>query len=238
MHGNFALNAKQEIDLRLYEKRFISENGEDGILQKIFSVIGSTSQYYLEFEAGNGHFQSNTKYLKRKYEWKGLLLDQSHKNPAINLHKETITSENICIILKKYNVPHEFDLAVIKLNGNEFYVWKALNALYKPRVVLIRFNQDFNYDEDKVLVYNASCRDQCPAASMLALYYLGKHLNYSLIYQESNGINLFFIRNDVLESTNITFKNTNEVSKLYTGTSRPVDTRMFTSSLLILAHDT
>lgn len=36
----------------------------------------------------------------------GLLMDGSNENPAINLHKEYMTSENIADLFKKYNVPH------------------------------------------------------------------------------------------------------------------------------------
>src|SRR5579872_169982 len=104
------LTQKTEIDLRLYEKRLISRHGQDGILQKIFDLIKAPSRYFVELEAGNGHYQSTTKYLKKKYGWKGLLLDRTYENPALNLHKESVTPENVCMIFKKYNVPHEFDL--------------------------------------------------------------------------------------------------------------------------------
>jgi hypothetical protein len=221
-HQNITLPDNAEIDLRLYEKRLISKYGEDGILQKIFSVIETPSGYYVEVQAGSGHYQSMTKYLKKKHGWKGLLLDRTYDNPALNLHKEAINPDNVCDILKKYNVPHEFDLMVISNTQMEFYVWNALSASYKPKVVVISFNQDFNYNDDVVRPYGSSLNQQSPDASILALYVLGRNLGYSLVYQESTANYLFFIRDDVLRATQVTFKNTNAVSTLYTGTPKNI----------------
>lgn len=188
----------KEIDLRMYEKRLMSAHGEDGILQKIFSLIESPLRYCVELYAGNGHFQSNSKYLRKKNGWKGLLLDKNHDNPAINLHKELINAENICVILQKYNTPHEFDLAIITQLGCELHVWKALSALYSPRVVVISFNN----------------------ANMSALYELGRNLRYSLIYQESTAHHFFFMRDDIIIENQLSFKNINDLSLLHTGTTK------------------
>lgn len=227
----------QEIDLSLYEKRLISQNGEDGVIQKIFNLIGTTSKYYVEFGAGDGHFCSNTKYLREKYKWSGLLLEGSGKDiPEINLHKEFITAENICTLFAKYNVPYEFDLISIDIDRNDFYVWKALSEFYRPRVVIIESNFCLNYNEDKVVryaPYESGC-DDYSGASVLALYNLGRHLGYSLVYEESNGVNLFFIRDDILKKLSLTFKNINNVEKLYCGHPKYLDTR---KSNFISSHE-
>ena len=235
IYANASL-ANTDIDLRLYEKRLISAHGQDGILQKIFSLIETPSGYYVEFEAGNGHFQSATKYLKKKYGWKGLLLDQVHDNPALNLHKESITPESVCAVLNRYSVPHDFDLAIINGGGMEFYIWRALSISYSPKIIVIRFNQDFNCDDDKVRKYDSSYQGTLPGASILALCTLGRYLGYSLVYQESTANNLFFIRNDLLNENHVTFKDMNDVAKLYTGTPKAINAADFASSLVILSH--
>ena len=219
----------EEVDLRPYEIQRISQQGEDGILEKIFQLIGTTNKYYVEFGAGNGHYCSNTKWLKEKYGWTGLLLDGACSNKMdddlkINLHKEFITAENICDIFKKYNVPSEFDLISIDIDNNDFYVWKALTKEYKPRVVVIEFNSLFKPDEDKVVRYEAdrSELDIHFGSSIKALFNLGRALGYSLVYEESRGINLFFIRDDAIESSNITFKDINDVHALYKPLPDPV----------------
>lgn len=245
---NMCNSREDEIDLRMYEIRRITQHGEDGVLEKIFQLIGTTNKYYVEFGAGDGHFCSNVKYLREKYGWTGLLMDggcsnNMNDNARINLHKEFITAENVCSLFKKYNVPYEFDLISIDIDRNDFYVWNALSKYYKPRVVVIEFNSLFNFDEDKVIKYSAYeiwHGDHYYGASILALFNLGRKLGYSLIYEESAAINLFFIRDDVLESSKIKFKNVNNVEKIYKPLPSPVfmDQKIvnakFTSSVKVL----
>jgi len=52
-------------------------------------------------------------------------------------------------------------------------------------------------------------------ASILAFYNLGKKYNYSLVYANEKGVNLFFINNDVLTESFFTIKNINDVEKIY-----------------------
>lgn len=61
-------------DVNLHEQKIYSQNGEDGILEYIFSVIGTTNQFSVEFGVGNG-FECNTVYLLEKKGWKGLMMD-------------------------------------------------------------------------------------------------------------------------------------------------------------------
>ena len=209
----------KEVDLRMYEKRLISQNGEDGVLEKIFKLIGTTNKYYVDFGAGDGHLWSNTKYLKEQFGWTGLLMDGSYPDdPSINLHREFITAENVCTLFNKYNVPRECDLVSIDIDRNDFYVWKVLCREYRPRVVVIEFNKYFNHNEDKVVIYDAHKTwngTEYSGASILAMLNLARVLGYSLVYQESEGVNLFFVRDDVLESTSVKFKNVNNVAKIY-----------------------
>lgn len=230
--------AQENIDLRLYEWRYISQNGEDGVLQKIFEVIGTTNKYYVDFGAGNGHYASNVKYLKEACGWNGLLLEglRTAGDPSINLHSAFITAENVCDIFKQHNVPKEFDLISIDIDGNDFYVWRELSKGYRPRVVVIEFNRCFDANEDKVMAYDAGYQwdgTEYYGSSIRALCNLGRSLGYSLVYQESAGVNLFFIRDDVLEQSGAVFKNSNDVTKLYYATPMRLDPRrrLFISSV-------
>jgi hypothetical protein len=212
-------NNASTIDLGLYEQQFISQFGEDGVIQKIFDVIGITNKYYVEFGAGNGHFCSDTKYLREKDSWKGLLLDGFYEtDSSINLHKEFITAENICNLFKKYDVPQEFDLLSIDIDMNDFYVWHALSKLYRPRVVVIEFNSYFDCKEDKVIKYSPSnvwAGDEYFGSGIRALFNLGRKIGYSLVYQESAGVNLFFIRDDVIDTCCYNFAHINNVEAIY-----------------------
>ena len=61
-------------DINSHEKKIYSQNGEDGILEFIFSKIGTTNKFSVEFGVGNG-FECNTVYLLEKKGWTGLMMD-------------------------------------------------------------------------------------------------------------------------------------------------------------------
>ncbi len=65
---------KNEFDINLHEKKIYSQKGEDGILEFIFSQIGTTNKFSVEFGVGNG-FECNTVYFLEKKGWKGLMMD-------------------------------------------------------------------------------------------------------------------------------------------------------------------
>jgi hypothetical protein len=210
-------NSKPEVDLEKYEKRVYSQNGEDGVLEKIFGIVGTTSRYYVEFGVENGN-ECNTRFLRQFYGWKGLMMDLSYQNHNINLNKEKITAENIVELFQKYQVPTEFDLLSIDIDLNDFHVWNTICQFYRPRVVVIEYNGCLSPHEDKVVIYypnNHWDGTNYYGASILAFYKLGRKYGYSLVYAENRGANIFFVRDDVLESCGSLFKNTNNVEKLF-----------------------
>src|SRR5262245_37269556 len=64
------------------EFRAFSENGEDGILLYLFSVIGTTNKQSVEMCAGDG-VECNTANLIINHGWKGLLFDGNDAGLAI-----------------------------------------------------------------------------------------------------------------------------------------------------------
>ncbi len=65
---------ENNFNINLHEKKIYSQNGEDGIIEFIFSVIGVTNKFSVEFGVGDG-FECNTIYLLEKKKWKGLMMD-------------------------------------------------------------------------------------------------------------------------------------------------------------------
>ncbi len=206
-----------QINLRPYEQKIFSQNGEDGITLAIFNLLGTTNKYYVEFGAENG-IECNTRVLRESFDWQGLMMDGRFENKSINLHQEFITAENINDLFEKYQVPEEFDLLSIDIDFNDFYIWNTISSKYSPRVVIIEYNATHLPDEDKVVVYqpfNSWDGTNYFGASILSLQRLGERHGYTLVYADKCGVNLFFIRNDILEVLNLHFINENNVSKIY-----------------------
>lgn len=210
----------QIVNLAKYEKKVFSQNGEDGVLQAIFDTIGETNRYYVEFGTESG-VECNTRCLREYRHWSGLLMDGGYNNPAINLHKEFITVENINSLFAKYNVPKQFDLLSIDIDYNDWHVWHAIDLSYQPRVVVIEYNSSLLPHEDRIAMYHPLGKwdgTNYFGASILAFYNLGVAKEYSLVYADANGINLFFIRNDVIaecKAKEIEFLSINDVNAIY-----------------------
>ena len=62
-------------ELREHERRVYSQGGEDGVIAHLFSCIGTTNRYFVEFGAWDGRHLSNTANLRLHAGWTGLLLD-------------------------------------------------------------------------------------------------------------------------------------------------------------------
>lgn len=190
--------------IALIERKEYSQNGEDGIIAAIFAMIGATNKYFVEFGVENG-IECNTRYLSKHKGWKGLLMDGSNENPAMNLHKEFITAENIEALFQKYNVPVEFDLLSIDIDGNDYWVWKAVTH-YKPRVVIMEYNACFPWNESKTIPYKADFqwdKTDYYGATLQAMVKLGAEKGYTLIATDRNGVNAFFVRKDVLKGIHV-----------------------------------
>ena len=127
------------IDLFEWEKSIYSQNGEDGIIEKIFDTIGkSDSPYYVEFGVEDGT-ECNTRYLREK-NWTGLMMDGGNYNKEINLQKEFIYQSNIIQLFKKYKVPKEFEFLSTDIDYNDFYVLMTILKSYKPKVRCAEYN--------------------------------------------------------------------------------------------------
>lgn len=186
-----------DTDMRPYVKKVYSQAGDDGIIQHIFELIGTTNKRCVEF--GEKGKKGNTKLLRTDKGWKATLFDP---NPLTSdSHKEFITAENVMDVFKKYKVPKIFDLLSIDIDGNDYWVWEALDeGVFKPRVVIIEFNPNFPIGDSRTIAYNPAHEYDKTiyyGASLTALQRLGRNKGYSLVHVESY-LNLYFVADDLL----------------------------------------
>ena len=145
-------NVKCEINwmfnLTNFEQRIRSQGGQDGVLKRIFEIIGTSNQYYVELGFNSPTFTtgSNSFHLHDQ-GWKGLILDNNHENPDINLQREFVTIWNVVPILEKYQVPYDVDYISIDIDSQDIWILKAIigdpDSKYRPRVISIEYNGHF-----------------------------------------------------------------------------------------------
>jgi hypothetical protein len=192
-----------------FHKSVFTQNGEDGLIDEIFRRIGVIDNYFVEF--GVHGIKNNSTYLLVK-GWKGLWIGGSEmggkiipgkfndlmKSGRLDFSRNWITRENIEGIFDEKRVPKKFDFLSIDLDGNDYWIWKAIQN-YSPRVVCIEYNATFPPDILWVMSYDPNhIWDQTNyfGASLKALEKLGKEKGYVLVGCDFAGCNVFFIRND------------------------------------------
>lgn len=201
-----------------HEKKVFSQNGEDGIIEWIFDTIGTTNKFYVEFGVENGT-ECNTKYLREKKGWTGLMMDGGNENKQINLQREFIYADNICQLFAKYNVPREFDLLSTDIDYNDFYVlYEIMKGGYRPRAICSEYNAFLGATDDKIVIYDPNMmwdRTQYFGASISAFAKLLDKFEYTIVAGTSIGVNIFFVRNDVLKNCVSQFKDAGNVGAIY-----------------------
>jgi hypothetical protein len=195
-------------DLRGFELTVSSQNGEDGILQEIFRRIGTTNRQFVEFGVESG-VQCNCAYLAREKGWSGLFMEADEADfakletnyrpfPGVCCRKTKVSSANIEQLLADHQVPVEPDLLSIDIDGNDYWVWKAIRN-WRPRVVAVEYNpfhlppKKWVMKEDPNYVWK---RTTYFGASLTSLTLLGREKGYTLVGTDSMGVNAFFVRDD------------------------------------------
>lgn len=187
--------------LESYSRNITSQNGEDGIIEKIFQVLGNQnySKWCVEFGAWDGKHCSNTYNLIVNKGWSSVLIEadsKKFKQLMSNLgDRENVycfnawvgfeSSDNLESILSKTSIPKEFGLVSIDVDGCDYYIWESMQN-YKPLVVIIEYNptipNDIIFVQDKDMLFKHG-------SSLLALIELGKQKGYELVaVTQTNGI--------------------------------------------------
>lgn len=199
--------------LNRFEYQTFSQHGEDGIIGEIFDRIGTTNRYFAEFGCGNGLENNSTLLLVQG--WRGLWMDGGKENAQIIQQKFAallktkqltflnafIDAESIEDLLRQGGVPAEFDFLSIDIDGNDYWVWKAIKS-FRPRVVCMEFNGIFRPPTRWVMKYNPKHVWNGSVyynSSLKSLELLGAQKGYKLVGCDFTGVNSFFVREDLVE---------------------------------------
>jgi len=188
-------------DVSVYQRRIpmrarraYSQNGEDGIIEAIFAMLGTTNRYVVEFGVEDGS-ECNSRHLIEHCGWTGLRMDGRVPTPGSDVRQAFITAENIEDLFATYGVPERPDLLVIDIDGNDYWVWQAITR-YRPRIVMIEYNGCIPALPAVTVPYVADFvwdRTDFLGASLGALDKLGRSKGYRLIATDYTGVNAFFV---------------------------------------------
>jgi hypothetical protein len=213
LHTRGALPSLNEVEFRAF-----SQNGEDGILLYIFSLIGVHSSTCVEICAGDG-IQCNSANLILNHGWNGLLVDGNEDNVSKGVgfyssHPDTfsfppkfvhawVDREGINNLILDNGYSGDVDLLSLDLDGVDYWIWDAIEVI-SPRVVVAETQCIWGADRSVTVPYRRDFSSPLvngfgvySGASLPAFARLAKRKGYRLVGTQALGFNAFFIRNDL-----------------------------------------
>ena len=198
--------------LEPYRRNVTSQNGEDGIIARIFDIVGATNKWCVEFGAWDGKLYSNTWDLIANCGWTGVLIEGEParfedlrrtyaelpgRTHLVNRFVALEPGARLDDILREAGAPRDCDLLSIDIDGNDWHIWNSLEH-FAPRVVVIECNPSIENDIYFVQDYGPRFHH---GASMLANVELGKAKGYEFV--ASTGTNGFFVRRELFPAFGI-----------------------------------
>ncbi len=191
--------------------KLYSQNDEDGIIQEIFRRIGAESRTFVEFGVAAGDECNSVKLLIEG--WRGLWIEANAEYAArirqalapfladrrLTLIESLVTAENIDALIAAGGMRGEIDLLGIDIDYNDYWVWKAIEAV-RPRVVVIEYNASLRPPLSVTIPYDphgAWDGTNFYGASLEALVRLGAAKGYRIVGCSVAGVNAFFVRADL-----------------------------------------
>ncbi len=197
--------------------RLFSQFEEDGLLLYLFAAIGVERHRFVDIGSADG-INSNCANLAVNFGWHGLFIEGEPgkvargrayyaKHPDTFVYPPTfvqaiVQRENVNELIRGAGVSGVVDLLSIDIDGNDYWVWEALDAI-APRVVIVETNVAFGrrsivvpYEKN---LFAAGIPASCLGASPVAMAKLAARKSYRLVGACRYGINLIFVRNGVAE---------------------------------------
>lgn len=190
-----------------------SQWGEDGILHYLLSRIDVPNEVFVEFGVQD-YTEANTRFLLKRRNWTGLVLDSSATNVA-RIRKDPISemydlrsvaamvsAKNINALIRRAGIEGDIGLLSVDIDGNDYWVWKAIDVI-SPRVVVCEYNSVFGDEHAVTVPYDPSFERSTAhhsklffGASLPALRRLAADKGYVFVGCNTSGVNAFFVRSD------------------------------------------
>lgn len=200
------------------EASLFSQNGENGILYKIFSILNDQQIFFhrtcLEIGVGNGSENNTVNLLFSGWQTHWIegnphnaqkIAEHFNSFKSLYLYPEMATSQNLDRLSYKIDAnlnPKTLSLLIVDIDSIDAEVTKYFCGKYAPIVIVVEINAslngslyDFSLDPDYSNYDYNEGHTGYGASLDSFIRYLSS--DYKYIYTERCGINSFFIRNDV-----------------------------------------
>lgn len=207
--------AKQASSMREAEFKVFSQFGDDGIIQYLIGRVKPQVDTFVEFGVED-YEEANTRFLLMNDNWKGLLIDGSPQfvdyiktrtfywRYSLQVVASFVTTENINQLLVDHGISGQIGLLSIDIDGNDYWVWKAITVV-EADIVVIEYNSLFGSDRAVTTPYQPDfLRQQAHysylyfGASLPALCDLATEKGYAFVGCNQAGNNAYFVKKEKL----------------------------------------
>lgn len=197
------------------EFKVFSQFGDDGIIQWLVHNVDLPNRSFIEFGVEN-YRESNTRFLMMNDNWSGFVMDGSEDCVSQIVNSEYywrhdlratcafIDCENINALLASSGLGRDVGLLHIDLDGNDYWIWKAIDAV-DAAIVLVEYNSVFGSDRPVTIPYEKDfVRSRKHhshlywGTSLPAIHRLAQEKGYAFVGCNSAGNNAYFVRRDKL----------------------------------------
>jgi hypothetical protein len=195
------------MDLLQHRFDVFSQNGEDGIIERIFESIGTRSRVCCEFGAWDGIHLSNCRNLVM-HGWKAVMIEgDSKKHEEL---AENYKDNNLVICVNKY-VDSEsctvgsilrgcnqqsLDFLSIDIDGLDYEILETLDVT--PSLICIEVNAGHSPDAATVIARDTAKNNV--GQSLKTMGAIASKKGYGLVCYNGNA---FFVRNDLLINSSL-----------------------------------
>ena len=192
-----------------FRRNVHSQNGEDGVLMELIDRLGLPSPgICVEVGASDGTLSNVLRLIEKG--WRGVLIEHAEINvAALRALAQRFSAGQVKVLRRMVgygerdgldavmgltDVPREFDLLSIDIDGYDFQVWRAFTR-YQPKIVIVEINSGIPLGIRQV---HGEGRQGASFTSMLEL---GAAKGYRLACHTGN---MVFVRADLLGRLGLT----------------------------------
>lgn len=215
---------EQPFHLEGLKKSVYAQGTEEDILQRILRVVSVTNRFCVDIGASDGQRNSNTALLLREQGWRGVLIEGSayrfgrlrelNGGENTTLVHARVQPDTIETVLTDAGVPDVIDLLSLDIDGNDYWIWRAIERV-RARVVVVEYNPYYEPPKRWVMSFNKDHEwdgSTHYGASLESFAALGRAKGYELVCCDDAGNNAFFVEKSLFPSLGI---ENNAVQLLY-----------------------
>lgn len=194
-----------------WELSAFSQNGEDGIIEHLLSLVRDPNRYFVEIGASDG-LENNSSFLAFAQKYDGIMIEGDRfksgnakrflqsLNWSVKYLNLFVEPANVDVILREaaYQDPDFFSLDI---DSNDFFVMEMLlKQGLRPKVVCVEYNSAFGPVAKRSINYTPGIHYETFHESQL---YYGvsvagwraslERFGYRFVTVERHGVNAFFV---------------------------------------------